>query len=155
MDHSQSLQDQFAPDLICFGCGPANENGLRIKSFVKGEKVHASFSPAEHHQAFTGMINGGIIGALLDCHMNWTAAWKLMIANSLEVPPCTVTAEYKVVFKAPTPSGNSLELEAWVTENSERKAVIEATLSAKGEVTATGQGIFVAVKPGHPAHHRW
>jgi len=155
MDHSQSLQDQFAPNLICFGCGPANENGLQIKSFVKGEKVLASYSPAEHHQAFAGMINGGIIGALLDCHMNWTAAWKLMVANNQEVPPCTVTAEYKVVFKAPTPSETSLELEAWVAENSERKAVVEATLSANGEVTSTGQGIFVAVKPGHPAHHRW
>ena len=33
---------------------------------------------------------------------------------------------------------------AWVTENSQRKAVIEATLSAAGEVTATGTGVFVA-----------
>lgn len=155
MDNSQSLQQQFAPDLICFGCGPANENGLQIKSFVKGERVFATFSPSDHHQAFSGMINGGIIGALLDCHMNWTAAWKLMVANAVDVPPCTVTAEYKVVFKAPTPTDTPLELEAWVTEHSERKAVIEATIAAKGEVTATGSGIFVAVKPGHPAYHRW
>lgn len=155
MDHSQSLQDQFAPNLVCFGCGPANDMGLQIKSFVKGEKVCATFTPAQHHQAFPGMVNGGIVGALLDCHMNWTAAWRLMVATEVEVPPCTVTAEYKVAFKAPTPSETELELEAWVIENSERKAVIEATLSANGEVTATGQGTFVAVKPGHPAFHRW
>ncbi len=155
MDESKSLQDQFAPDLICFGCGPANESGLQIKSYVKGERVVASFEPKLHHQAFQGMINGGIIGSLLDCHMNWTAAWRLMVVGDLEVPPCTVTAEYKVVFKAPTPSETTLELEAWVVENSQRKAVIEATLSAAGEVTATGHGIFVAVKEGHPAFHRW
>ena len=101
------------------------------------------------------MINGGIIGALLDCHMNWTAAWKLMVVNELETPPCTVTAEYKVSFKAPTPSNTELTLEAWVTENSKRKAVIAASLSANGTVTATGTGTFVAVKPGHPAYHRW
>ena len=34
--------------------------------------------PEEHHQAFPGMINGGIIGTLLDCHGNWTAAIALM-----------------------------------------------------------------------------
>ena len=155
MDESKSLQDQFAPKLICFGCGPANELGLQIKSFVQGDRVFASFAPKSHHQAFQGMINGGIIGALLDCHMNWTAAWQLMIANESDVPPCTVTAEYKVGFKAPTPSETTLELEAWVVQSSQRKAIVEATLSAAGDVTATGHGIFVAVKEGHPAFHRW
>lgn len=155
MDESTSLQDQFAPDLICFGCGPKNESGLQIKSYVRDERVIATFNPQAHHQAYQGMINGGIIGALLDCHMNWTAAWRLMVAGELDVPPCTVTAEYTVGFKAPTPSETKLELEAWVVENSHRKAVIEATLSAAGIVTATGQGIFVAVKEGHPAYHRW
>ena len=28
-----SLQEQFAPASICFGCGPANDRGLRIRSF--------------------------------------------------------------------------------------------------------------------------
>ena len=118
-------------------------------------KVVAEFLPASHHRAFEGMINGGIIGSLLDCHMNWTAAWRLMVQNELDVPPCTVTAEYSVIFKAPTPCDEQLKLEAWVTENSSRKAVIAATLSAAGQVTAEGNGIFVAVKEGHPAYHRW
>ena len=155
MDPTVSLQDQFAPDLICFGCGPANENGLRIKSFVRDEKVHCEFNPSNHHQSFPGMMNGGIIGALLDCHMNWTAAWKLMAVNQSDVPPCTVTAEYSVFFSAPTPSDQTLQLEAWVIESSPRKAVIEATLSAAGTITANGKGTFVAVKEGHPAYHRW
>ena len=64
MDISKSLQDQFAPNLICFGCGPANEKGLQIKSFVQGDKVVASFQPKPHQLAFEGMVNGGIIGAL-------------------------------------------------------------------------------------------
>ena len=41
MDESQSLQDQFAPTLICFGCGPANQQGLQIKSFSRGDQVIA------------------------------------------------------------------------------------------------------------------
>ena len=31
----------------------------------------------------------------------------------------------------------------------------EASLEAKGEVTATCRGVFVAVREGHPAYHRW
>ncbi len=155
MDASKSLQDQFAPNLICFGCGPANDQGLRIKSFVQGNRVVASFVPANHHQAFEGMINGGIIGALLDCHMNWTAAWSMMVAGELAVPPCTVTAEYKVVFQAPTPSDTVLKLESWVVTSTGRKAQIDATLGTDSGITALGQGTFVAVKPDHPAWHRW
>ena len=30
----QALQDRFAPQSRCFGCGPANPQGLQIKSHV-------------------------------------------------------------------------------------------------------------------------
>lgn len=155
MDVSRSLQDQFAPELICFGCGPANPQGLQIKSFVVGERVVARFTPAPHHQAFPGVVNGGIIGSLLDCHMNWTAAYHLMVRNQLQVPPCCVTAHYEVTFAAPTPADVELTLEAWVVDASDRKAVVAATLGPADQVTARGGGTFVAVKEGHPAFHRW
>ncbi len=155
MPELKSLQDRFAPNLVCFGCGPANQNGLRIKSFVEGDKVIADFQPMEWHQAFEGMLNGGIIGALLDCHMNWTAAWHLMERSSASKPPCSVTSEFTVKFKAPTPIGEPVRLEARVVESSERWARTEAELIAGGQVTALGSGVFVAVKEGHPAWHRW
>ena len=37
----------------------------------------------------------------------------------------------------------------------EDRVTVEATLSAQGKVCATCIGTFVAVKPGHPAYHRW
>ena len=155
MSQPISLQDQYAPHLMCFGCGPANPQGLRIKSFVKDGKVVAEFRPASHHVAFEGMVNGGIIGTLLDCHCNWTAAWQLMNKTGAAKPPCTVTAQYTINFLAPTPLGDILQLEAWVEESTERKAQVAGTLSARGEVTATCAATFVAVKEGHPAFHRW
>ena len=155
MDVNISLQDQFAPELACFGCGPANPLGLQIKSFVHGDQVVAEFAPGLQHQAYNGMVNGGIIGALLDCHMNWTAAWHLMEKLGLEQPPCTVTAKYSVTFAAPTPLEGPLQLVAWVGESSERRVDVKATLGVGDEVTAKGDGTFVSVKPGHPAYHRW
>lgn len=53
-----SLQDQYAPNNMCFGCGPANEKGLRIKSRVEGEELVADFTPEEHHQAFAATCRG-------------------------------------------------------------------------------------------------
>ena len=56
---------QYAPSSICFGCGPANEKGLQIKSVRIENGLSMVFHPEHHHQAFPGMINGGIIGTLL------------------------------------------------------------------------------------------
>ena len=73
-----SVQEEFAPNSICFGCGPANAKGLKIRSFRTENGLYMEFNPEEHHQAFPGMVNGGILGALLDCHGNWTAAIAIM-----------------------------------------------------------------------------
>jgi acyl-coenzyme A thioesterase PaaI-like protein len=150
-----SLQERFAPSNKCFGCGPANELGLRIKSRVEGGEVVAEWRPSPHHEAFPGVLNGGIIGTLLDCHSNWTAAWHLMRQSGASSPPCTVTSEFHVKLKRPTPSNAPVHLRARVVESSADRATIDATLESGGVVTAICRGLFVAVKEGHPAYHRW
>ena len=152
---SLSLQDQYAPKSICFGCGPANEKGLRIKSRVEGDVVVADFTPEPFHHAFPNVLNGGIIGALLDCHSNWAAAIHLMKKADADAPPCTVTADFHVTLKRPTPLNQPLHLTARVAESKEDRAVVDATLESGGKVTATCRGTFVAVREGHPAWHRW
>ena len=154
-DPNECLQETYAPDNACFGCGPANEKGLRIRSFPQGDEVIAEWRPEPHHEAFPGILNGGILGALLDCHCNWTAAWHLMRRSGSEKPPCTVTAEYSVKLNSPTPSNDPVRLVSRVVESTDRKAVVEAELSSGGKVCATCRGTFIAVTEGHPAYHRW
>jgi acyl-coenzyme A thioesterase PaaI-like protein len=154
-DARQSLQEQYAPESICYGCGPANAQGFRIRSFAEGDEVVATWTPSPHHHAFPGMLNGGVIGTLLDCHCNWAAAYHLMRSGGLESPPCTVTADYAITLKRPTPIPGDVTLRARVVESQGNRAVVEGTLEAGGKVTATCRGTFVAVKPGHPAYHRW
>lgn len=151
----QSLQEKYAPHNACFGCGPANERGLHIRSFAAGDEVVADWRAETYHEAFPGVLNGGIIGTLLDCHSNWAAAWHLMQRNHLESPPCTVTADYAIKLLRPTPTDDLIHLKARVAESGEDRAVVEAELWAKGKLCATCRGTFVAVKPGHPAYHRW
>ncbi|MFT4513853.1 MAG: acyl-coenzyme A thioesterase PaaI-like protein [Planctomycetota bacterium] len=151
----QSLQDHYAPNNACFGCGPANPDGLRIKSFVDGDEIVCTWQPQAMHEAFPGVLNGGIIGALLDCHCNWAAAYHLMNALGVTVPPCTVTAEYSIKLRRPTPTDGLVELRAQLTELEGNRAWITGTLTANGRICATCEGLFVAVEDGHPAFHRW
>jgi acyl-coenzyme A thioesterase PaaI-like protein len=151
----KSLQETYAPHNACFGCGPANEKGLRIRSFVEGDEVVAEWRAEPHHEAFPGMLNGGIIGARLDCHSNWAAAWHLMRRTGAPTPPCTVTARYEIALKRPTPTDGPIRLVARVVESTDDRAVVEGELHAGGKLCATSVGTFVAVKPGHPAYHRW
>ena len=154
-----SLQEVYAPGNRCFGCGPSNEEGLRIRSFATGDdpaaEVVCTWQPAPHHQAFDGILNGGIIGTLLDCHSNWTACWHLMQRDGLDSPPCTVTYDFHVTMKKPTPTDSPVELRSRVASSEGNRVTVEAELLAGGEVTATCRGRFVAVSPGHPAYHRW
>ncbi len=151
----KSVQLQYAPNSICFGCGPSNEEGLQIQSFPIENGLKMTFVAKEEHQAFPGMINGGIIGTLLDCHGNWTAAMAIMEGRQEKQPPCTVTARYTVKLRRPTPLGVPLEITSQVESLDEDRAEISMILTANGEVCAKGDGLFVAVKEGHPAWHRW
>ncbi|MSP24890.1 MAG: PaaI family thioesterase [Myxococcales bacterium] len=154
---SEALQDRFAPNNRCFGCGPANEKGLRLKSIVGPDAIEivCHFTPEPHHLAFGDVLNGGIIGALLDCHSNWTAAYHLMRAQALELPPCTVTADFHVTLKRPTPMDVEVILRARPERIEGDRVIVEAVFEARGKLTATCRGSFVAVKEGHPAFHRW
>lgn len=154
-NESLSLQQQHAAASICFGCGPANKDGLQIRSYPEGDGLVCEWNPEPKYQAFPGALYGGLIGCLFDCHCNWTAAWHLMRRDGLDKPPCTVTAEYAVKFLRPTPSDQPLRLVARVVASGERSATVEGELSANGEPCATCRAVFVAVKPGHPAYHRW
>jgi acyl-coenzyme A thioesterase PaaI-like protein len=153
--NGKSLQETYAPNNACFGCGPANPKGLHIRSFPQGDEVVAEFEPEPWQEAFTGMLNGGIIGTLLDCHLNWTATYTMMKRDDSDHPPCTVTADYSIKLLRPTPTNTTLHLKARVVELKDNRAVVEGELLANDKVTATCRGTFVAVTEGHPAYHRW
>ena len=155
MAELQSLQEHYAPENACFGCGPANPDGLHIRSFVRGDEVVAEWKPEPRYEAFPGVLNGGIIGALLDCHCNWAAAWHLMKTAGDDRPPCTVTADYAIKLLRPTPTDGPLTIRAHVISSDDRRATVSAVLEAGGKTCATAEASFVAVGPDHPAFGRW
>ena len=151
----KAVQDEFAPNSICFGCGPSNKDGLQIKSYRTNDGLEMEFECEEKHQAFPGVINGGVIGSLIDCHGNWTAAIAIMDQKGDEKPSCTVTANYSVKLMRPTPSDEILTITSKIEELHEDRARVSMELYANEKLCAKGEGLFVSVKEGHPAYDRW
>lgn len=152
---AESLQDAYAPTNICFGCGPANPDGLQIKSYPKDDDVVTRWQPEARYEAAPNILNGGIIGTLFDCHSNWTGLWHLMQAQGLDHPPATVTGEYGVKFRRPTPTEDPVELRGRAVDIQPDRVTVESELIAKGEVCATFRGTFIVVHTDHPAYGRW
>jgi acyl-coenzyme A thioesterase PaaI-like protein len=151
----KSLQDTFAPNGVCFGCGPKNGKGLQLKSRPEGGEVVADWTPQPHHAAFPNFASGGIISVLMDCNGNWAAAYSLMKERGLPRPPGTVTAKYTVTFLKPTPLDRPWHLSAWAEKIDGKRVSVKGVLRADGDTTATMEGLFIAVERGHPAFRRW
>jgi acyl-coenzyme A thioesterase PaaI-like protein len=152
----RSLQERFAPNGRCFGCGPANARGLRIESHRSSDgTVVATWTARQEHEAWDGVVNGGILGTLIDCHSNWTAIAALMARDGLNVAPSTVTAELTVRFRRPTPSTAPIHLVGRAVTLDGDQVTVETTVTSGDVLTATGRATFVRVGPDHPAYGRW
>ena len=150
-----SVQELYAPKSICYGCGPSNQNGLQIKSMQTKNGLELWYKPNKDHQAFPGVINGGIIGTLFDCHGNWCAALSLFDSKFYKKLPSTVTSSFSVKLLKPTPFDVMLHIVAKTISVDKNKAEVKMKLFAEEELCCTGKGLFVSVKEGHPAFHRW
>ena len=143
-----SIQDTYFPDSVCFGCGPTNADGLLLKSFVAPDgTVVAEYEPASVHQSYEGVLCGGIVSTVLDCHAAATAGVALGAYAAGEEAEPVVTKEYSLRFKGPTPIA-AVRLVAHATEVERRQARITASIVHEGRVTAELDGVFVC--PGRP-----
>lgn len=139
-----ALQDLFHPTNGCFGCGPANPDGLHLKTYEDDGDYVAEWTPEERFQGPPGVVNGGVMAIPMDCHSTWAAMHAFSEEHGGE-PVGAVTAGYSVRLVRPTPVGQRITLRARVTSVEGRKAKIVCTAEVHGELTAEFTGTFVAV----------
>lgn len=130
------VQEAYTPKSSCFGCGPAHPDGLRLKSFRFKYGLEAFVTIPTKFCAFPGIVNGGVISTLMDCHGNWTAAIALMDRSCLPRPPLTLTASAFISYKEPTPPDTPLVL---------RSKVVAVKESASPEVNRATVEVDVTV----------
>ncbi len=144
-----AFQDQI-PDNLCYGCGPFNQSGLRIKSYWEGEEAVCTFMPAPHHSAGPRQyLNGGIIATLVDCHCVCTAIAHAYReedrAIGSEPRIWCVTANLNVTYLRPTPIDIPLTLRAVIADSGPRKARVRCSVQSGGNDCARGEVIAVRV----------
>lgn len=147
-EHGLAVQDFYPEDVAhCYGCGRLNLEGHRLKTVWDGDETVSRFTPEPHHTAIPGYVYGGLIASLLDCHGTGGASAAMLRREGREIgegeAPRFVTASLHVDFLAPTPLGPELEVRGRVVEISDRKVVLDETLSADGTVTARGRVVAV------------
>jgi acyl-coenzyme A thioesterase PaaI-like protein len=146
-----SLQERYTPGGMCFGCGPANDHGLGLRSFPAedGLEAVATWQAGPHHVAVPGVVNGGVIATLLDCHTG--AALALAVRDREGRWPWAegdgwATAEFTITLHRPTPVGEPLHLSATVTELTEDGAVVDAKITAGGKQRASCRAVWKRVR---------
>ncbi|HOX24218.1 MAG TPA: PaaI family thioesterase [Candidatus Krumholzibacteria bacterium] len=145
-----AVQDHYPEDVAhCYGCGRFNRDGLQLKSRQEGSDTVARITPRPYHTAMPGFVYGGLIASLVDCHAMGTAATAAERAAGRQVgdgpAPRFVTAQLNVTYLKPTPLGPELEVRGRVRELGARKAVVEVTVAADGEITARGEVVAVRI----------
>jgi uncharacterized protein (TIGR00369 family) len=124
----------------CFGCGQANQTGLRLDFLLADDGSVVSFPVvASAFEGHPGYLHGGIIATLLDEAMS-----KAVRARGSS----SMTRKMEVDYLRPVPSETPLRLEGRIARNEPRKHWTEARiLDEKGKLLAEAKGLFIEVSP--------
>lgn len=146
----KAIQDFYPDDIaICYGCGRHNDHGHHVRTLWDGTEGVFRFTPETYHTAFPGVVYGGLIASLIDCHSIGTAIAATYDAEGRAPgtqPEITyVTGNLTVSFLAPTPTGHDLVLRARIKEMHKKKAIVTCDLYANDVKCAAGEVIAVRV----------
>ena len=138
------FQDRL-PHNHCFGCGPDNPHGLRVRSSWAGEDQSvAHFTPAPYHCAGPAhFVNGGILATIIDCHCVCTAMAAAYRDADRELGSPTglhyATAKLEAEYLRPTPIDAELTLTARIVARTERTYVLSCELEARGKTCVSAR----------------
>lgn len=125
----------------CFGCGPANPSGLKLRFYETDDGVESEYVVPSDLDGAPGIVHGGIQATLLDEVMCMTAYAKAGTG--------VVTGELTVRYLRPAPSGAPLLLAGRITETRGNSFFIAGSirLADGGEELTHARGRFFAAAP--------
>lgn len=147
-----ALQDVWM-NATCYGCGPANQDGLQIKSYWTADysAVVCTHHPQPKYNAgFHNVMYGGLVASLIDCHSIWTAiadAYRREEREHGSVPVISyVTGRLDVRYLKPTPLDRPIYLHAVVKEVNGRKSKVYCQLGHDDAITAEADIVAVRIE---------
>ena len=127
---------------MCFGCGQNNPIGLKLNFQWDGKTAKTEFTPTEFHQAWPGIVHGGIITSMLDEAMAYACRFEGMNC---------VTGKMQIRFRRPAVIDEPLIIAGKVTRKGERWIWTKASVSLPdGTLVAEGTAaqFIIETKPG-------
>jgi acyl-coenzyme A thioesterase PaaI-like protein len=124
----------------CFGCGGANDGGMKLTFAQDKEKrrIVGRFILGERYQGGGGMGHGGIIATLLDEAMGKVSRFRQVRA---------VTAELTVQYLKPVSVQDEIVVEGWEEDEPKGRNLFHVSeiRNLAGDVLARGKARFVIV----------
>lgn len=146
-DTGPALQDVLK--VRCFGCGALNEHGLHIKSRWDGDELVCRWQPPAHYIGHPGVVYGGAIASVVDCHAIWAAMATHCRDEGLALgdnAPPFVTGRLAVSYLRPADIARPLELRARVVDRGERRSTVACRVLQGGSECATAEVVAVRVR---------
>ncbi len=154
-DKSPYVQDYMQGN-TCFGCGKENPEGLQIKSYWQDEQCLCIWKSEDKYEGFQGILNGGILATVVDCHTMATAASYAYRSEDrfydTEPTYTYATGSMAIRYLKPTPNDQELTFRAQVTEAKGRKTQIHCEVWANSEKTAEAEVVAIRVFDSSQAH---
>lgn len=128
---------ELRDDGKCFACGQLNPIGLKLQFTEKDGNYATRFTPCPEHQGFVGITHGGIISTVLDEVMA-----RLVYIKGYNA----VTAEIKIRFRKPVPTGEEIFVVGRI--DSKKGRLIECSAEAKnncGELVAVAEARMLEI----------
>lgn len=128
-------------DHMCFGCGPVNPYGLKMKFYADEAAVVSWVTVPEHLCGWDNLVHGGVITTILDEIMSWSAIYLLK--------RFILTKSITVDFLKPLHVGERLKAEGRVqTADNGREARMTGVIyDPAGRPCARSRGTFALMAP--------
>lgn len=124
----------------CFICGEENTFGVDARFYVEDNHVKADLCIPARFCGFKGVVHGGIVSALLDECMGWSAS----VFGTMDT--LCFTRNLNVKFRKNTPSETPLTLITSYSGKNRMFYEAEGCIKdSEGTVYAEGSGQFIAV----------
>lgn len=145
-------EDEFS---VCFGCGRLNKDGHQLKTFLVGEETISKYTPKENKTAIKGVVYGGLLASLIDCHGTGSAATYYVKENNIILEeynaPRFVTGNLNVSYLKPTPLNKELIIKGKLKEIKGRKVVVSIEVYCEKILTVNGEVIAILLPEGFKA----
>ena len=124
----------------CFGCGPANDHGLKMKFFGNDEMIYSDITVPDYLLGWNGVVHGGILSTMLDEVMGWSAIYLLK--------KFILTKTMTINYYRPVLVGETLHIEGRIKEkNSDKDATMTGRIyNSKNELCVTSTGLFALLE---------